>query len=995
MSPSKATFGRIFTALFGAACWLTALAPVFGQLPATELKTILPAGGKTGSTFEVVITGSDLTGVDQILFSHNGISAKPMMNEPDEFHPAAWRAENKFTVTIADNVPAGIYEARVIGRYGASNPRPFAVNRLDEISDKESTTDLEQAPAITIPAVVNGNVDGGNRDHFKVSLKKGQRFIADCYAERLDSRMDGALVVYSMSGAELARNRGAVGLDPVVDFTAPADGDYVIGIYDFVYGGGAEYFYRLKIHSGPQIDFIFPPSAAPGSSSKFTLFGRNLPQGKPAAQFPGAGLEEQTVTIQAPKESPAAVISGATFLTPLHAATQSSFLYQISNGPAQSNAASIYLSKQPIVAEVEPNNSSESAHKVSVPCEVVGQFYPARDLDWFEFEAAAGETWWIEAVSHRLRKDSDPYLIVQKVTSGENGETVSKVAGVDDPTDRNGKIGTDYDTTTDDPIYRLEVKETARYRVAVRDQFGDGQSDPSSVYRLIIRQPDPSFQLVAEAPARRVANANIVAHSSLSIRKGGAVAVPVHIKRQDGFDGVVEISATGLPSGVTCQPCLVGGVDSVANLVFSADANAKAAAAPITIVGKATIDNQAIVRQAAPATVQWTTTNRNNSSPSFRCAEKFLLAVVDKESYPVSVTLGDGKMLETARGGQLDIPIKVERRAGGEEAIKLSAIGLPAELKLADVTIAKGAKDGKIEFKVTNNNAKPGVYNFVVRGDFKFKYSQNPEAVAETEAEQKRFDQLVKDISAKQKTADDAKNKSAAEFTKKQNELKQAEQEKTAAEAEAKQAKQAFDKAADEAKAESQKKLTEAEAKLKAAIAKVEEAKKQLTAAETMKTTTETAAKEAADQLKRAQAEKKKVDDRLAAVKKSSAPKDVTYWQYSTPVSVNIKASPYEIKQPAAQTIKQEAKTEVTIDLEKNFGFDDKVDVSISIPKSAAGVTAKATNIPKGQTQVKVEVTANDKAVPGKYEFTVIAKSRFNNVTVESQSVIPFTVQPK
>ena len=55
---------------------------------------------------------------------------------------------------------------------------------------------------------------------------------------------------------------------------APVDGEYVVAIWDFVYAGGPEYFYRLAIHAGPYIDFILPPAGLAGTTGKYTVFGR-------------------------------------------------------------------------------------------------------------------------------------------------------------------------------------------------------------------------------------------------------------------------------------------------------------------------------------------------------------------------------------------------------------------------------------------------------------------------------------------------------------------------------------------------------------------------------------------------------------------------------------------------------------------------------------------------------------------------------------------------
>ena len=64
-------------------------------------------------------------------------------------------------------------------------------------------------------------------------------------------------------------------------------------------------FYRLNISTGPYIDAIFPPMVEPGKTGQITLFGRNLPGGKPdpAAVIDGHVLEKLTVTVNAPGDA--------------------------------------------------------------------------------------------------------------------------------------------------------------------------------------------------------------------------------------------------------------------------------------------------------------------------------------------------------------------------------------------------------------------------------------------------------------------------------------------------------------------------------------------------------------------------------------------------------------------------------------------------------------------------------------------------------------------
>src|SRR4029078_7089253 len=92
-----------------------------------------------------------------------------------------------------------------------------------------------------------GRVDANAIDYYAFNLKAGQRIMIDCLAERIDSRANATLVMLGPNGRELARSLRVDGNDPLLDFTAPADGRYVLGLYDFIYGGGAEHFYRLSV----------------------------------------------------------------------------------------------------------------------------------------------------------------------------------------------------------------------------------------------------------------------------------------------------------------------------------------------------------------------------------------------------------------------------------------------------------------------------------------------------------------------------------------------------------------------------------------------------------------------------------------------------------------------------------------------------------------------------------------------------------------------------
>src|SRR6266516_7047239 len=268
---------------------------LFAQLPVARLLTVFPPGGKIGSQVEVALTGADLDEANQLHFSHTGITARQKVGETNGLPEA-----NKFLVTIATNVTPGVYEVRVVGRFGISNPRSFVVSDVPETIAPTTNSSPANAAAISLGTIINGHSEANAVGFYKFTARKGQRLLIECHAGEIDSRMDAALVLYDVAGKELERNRSG----GLLDFAAPADGEYRFKLYDFLFRGGEEYFYRLAVGTGPHIDFIFPPSGLPGTKAKYLLYGRNLPGGTPSRDLvvDGKSLEQLEVEIELPRD---------------------------------------------------------------------------------------------------------------------------------------------------------------------------------------------------------------------------------------------------------------------------------------------------------------------------------------------------------------------------------------------------------------------------------------------------------------------------------------------------------------------------------------------------------------------------------------------------------------------------------------------------------------------------------------------------------------------
>jgi hypothetical protein len=1005
-----------------AACSSLALA----QLPVTQLTSIFPPGGKPGTTVEVTTAGADLDDADKLIFNHPGITAAAKMTTPTDFEKTPKAMPGQFTVTIAADVPPGTYEARLTGRFGQSNSRSFIVGTLSEVLDAGNSS-LEKAAVVPLGSTFNGRVDANTYDYVKIPLKAGERVMIDCVAERIDSRLNATLVLTDAPGKELMRVRDTIGADPVIDFTAPAEGHYVIKVFDVVYGGGAEYFYRLNVAAVPFVDFVFPPSAPAGSNNAFTIYGRNLPGGQPVEgmSMNGAPLQKLAVNIPLPADDAARTSLAIGPATPNRAAGLDAIEFRLPTPQGPANPVLVYYSAAPVVVEQEPNDQPATAQKVTLPCELVGQFLPGSDVDWVQFDAKKGDNLTIEVVSHRLGLETDPYIALFRVTKNDKGEeVVSDVLQADDPQQQGGgrrrRGPPDPDSQVLDPTSDLAVTEDGTYRLLVRDQADSGRKNPAFVYRLVIKPEEPDFRLIARAVATMSQQDQQLPLQSIVIRKGGTAIIPINVDRRDGFEGDVTISVEGLPTGVTCAGAVVGGSVERTQLVVVAADGAAAASGPIKIVGKAQINGKEVVREARYSQVVWGTQNRQQTPAEYKLARNLNVTIIDKELAPAFVLIGEDKIYETSLGGTIEIPVTVTRRGDYKEALKLNAVGVPDQMRPKEINLDGNTNAGKFELVLNQQNVQPGVYTLSMRADTKLKHVRNPEAVAAAEAEQTAFAETQKaladavqtatkakddatkvaqDTAAAAKTAEQAKATAAANAKAKADAAKaaadNAAKAKAASDADAanqalKDAAAAAQKAADEAAAQ-QKTADEALATADKALVDAQAAAK---AKEEARVAAEAALKAATDKVTAGNAFKQQLDQRVNQIKQVNQPKDLNFPLYSTPVKVKIVSTPIGLAvAPPGAPIKQGEKGMVTATVTRNYNFADAVNLTLELPQGVQGLSAQQVSVPNGQAEGKIEIVAAANATPGDHMLTIRAKGRFNNVEVQQAATVMVKVE--
>lgn len=678
------------------------------ELPVITLTSISPLGGQAGTEVEVNLTGTELDEANALFFSNPGITAK--LTKP-----------NNFAVKIAPEVPVGIYDLRVVGRLGVSNPRAFAVSDLKELT-KAKPNDKQEAAVELVPGTVfNGALTVAGSDFFKFAGKKGERMLVECSGFENDSRINPVIAVLDAAGKEIESNRRG----GLLDFTPQADGQFFIRLHDLTYAGGPDYAYRLELSKGPRLDFIFPPTGQAASKAKFTLYGRGLPGGSPAnlSAADRKPLEKLDVEIDLPA---APGTPGNNSITPA-SVTADGFFYRLKTPGGTSNPVFISFATGPVTLEKEPNNNASQAQKISLPCEIAGQFYPAADNDLFVFDAKKGEIYWVEVFSNRIGVPASPFVVIQRdAPDPKDVKDIKEVYSAD--TDPGGKrfIALNYD-----PSYRFEVKEDGGYRVQVRDLFGGARSNPAITYRLSIRKEVPDFRLaaLAELPSAKKDDTAAAPRGTL-LRGGETVAIKVLAFRRDNFAGEIELSAEGLPSGVTCVPSKIEAGKNDGLLLLTADEKAATAVAAIRIIGKGKNGDAEIRREARTGATMWTVANINNDTVSSRLASDYVIAVSSAEAAPISVQPAEDKVWEAPAGGKLDIPLAIIRRGEFAEALKLKAGGIALLDQIKEVDVE--AKGTKATFSIDLKTVKlpAGTYSFYLSTQTKGKHAKKDATVS-------------------------------------------------------------------------------------------------------------------------------------------------------------------------------------------------------------------------------------------------------------------------
>lgn len=712
-----------------------ALSPLSAQVPdaatpAPYLSHLTPLAITRGSVVEISFAGSDLEEPSALVFDHPGIVAKPIYPatppappapkaEPGKPAPMAPPAPprppvTKFIVTASAEVPFGWHDARLVGKYGVSNPRAFLVTGVPEVAEVEPNNDVPEAKPIAAESAAHGTISSGTDvDYFKITLMKGQNLALVCQAFSIESPLDAQLEVFGPDGKPLASSRSPLHDDLVIATVARADGEHLIRLSAFGYqAGGADFLYRLvvSLKGAPQISWL--PAAVSGSGQTLRPLNLEGPPGQPVPAGDGNAPWPPRRLLTAPNLQPAWWTTAPAdnplcFHPPL-----------VGRAPAGT----------PCLVEAEPNDTREKAQNIPALCDLTGRLDKARDEDWYRVRLAANKPVVLRAIADQQGSLADLQVLVVGPIGGKDKSTEKTLLDLDDAP-ASAPLGRLLLRVTDPDPGIFTPPSEGDYLIRVRSRTSTFSGGARHFYRIALGTPEPSF-IAVSLPASQYRPESII------LPRGGTTALLVGIWRKEGFTGQVTILPGNLPVGVSCQPLVIPAGMDRGHLVFSASDGPVPPPWKISIVARGEVNGILTEQPVRSLAFQRpVAAGQANLLPKVRaCRDHWLSVTPQGDTQPLlSPPFRIVAQLDApgvAPGAKANLKVKVERLVKEPKApIALQTIEMPANFinNNAAVQVAPEAAEGVLPVTVPAGMAF-GDYPVAVRGQVALPFNKDPMA---------------------------------------------------------------------------------------------------------------------------------------------------------------------------------------------------------------------------------------------------------------------------
>lgn len=613
-----------------------------------------PSGVQRGTTAELTITGTNLADAVGVWTS---FPAK--VSIPTDMNNGKDAAKLRVKLDVPADAPIGFHTIRVATKHGISNMRIFCVDDLPQVAEVDTNRVKSTPQPVPVPCVVMGRCDAETSDYFKITAKAGQRLTIEVLGRRLGSGFDPIVVLHDVkSNRELpglySDDTPGLQTDARLTHTFKEAGDYLVEIRDTTHRGGADFFYRLRIGEFPAAIAPMPVAMKRGAKGAVTFSGTAI-----------EGVSPIEITM------PSDPSTTGVYVTP--------------KGPGGSSGWPVAVAASDVdeLVEQEPNNELSKANKMTVPGGITGRFLDKGDVDCFVFSAKKGTKYAIAAETYEINSPAEIYLVLKNAKNAELGKS--------SPQNPSARI--DY-TATEDGDLIVQVEHL---------NFANG---PNEFYRLSIRDTQPEFDVV-------------VGLDRFDVAPGGSTLIPIMTAVRRDFAGPIELSVVGHPgfSGSVTIPAGVPGTPPPAP--GTPIAFLPLIAKPDVPIGPYVLRIQTKGNAAGKEVIRFANINdlvkqsmAGLGFPPREMLNAIAVGVTDKPLFVLTPKLASPDVL---RGTPATIKISATKAMGFDDAITISAVGLPANVTAALKPLPKGSND--IELQITAAaNAPLGSFNVMFRG---------------------------------------------------------------------------------------------------------------------------------------------------------------------------------------------------------------------------------------------------------------------------------------
>ena len=621
-----------------------------------------PVAVQRGKTVEMIVEGQmNFAGCYKALFEGTGITAEVVAAAAKAKAGTGRQVSNvKLKVTVAPDARSGVREFRVASLLGISSVGQLVVVDDPVVAETAANNTAASRPTLTLPCVITGRIEAiEDVDYFKFDAQAGQTLTFEVFCARLQDKIHDLqkhakpmLTLFDGDGRELAANDHFFFADPMLSYKVDRAGTFFLQIRDSTYDGDARWVYAVLATHRPYVAHVYPMAGNPGQMIEVEPVG-------------SAKLVNARMPLTIPK-------------------TLGVQTLQLDLGGVRTNPVTFLVSNLPQCEEQEPNDTPETATRVTAPAGINGRIGKKRDLDHFVFAAKKGQAIRFEV---KARRFGTPFN--------------SRLHGILEVMTPKGVVVAGNDTTHgQEAALVFTPAADGDYVLRVRDLNSKGGD--AWVYHVELEAAQPDFTVRCDP-------------DKAMIGPGSSTAWYVQVTRTGGFTGAVQVAVEGLPRDVTASPLTIGPTMKEGVIVVTAAPTAAPAAEVVHLIGTAKVKTpdgkeETLTRTVAP--------NQEIYSPGGGRAKFDVNLQAVAVTSPSDILKVDVSTTQVVLkpGQEVKIDVTVQRRADYDKGVTLDVLlqhlgsvfgnPLPPGVTLEagkSKTLLGGASKGHIVLKAAAN----------------------------------------------------------------------------------------------------------------------------------------------------------------------------------------------------------------------------------------------------------------------------------------------------